>query len=146
VSAATDKALEAVSQAAEAAKEKASLASPEREQQKVMGGAMAQVIVEARDIIFDDDDVDESETYSQKLQEMVGNAGERAADLSRAVSEALLGPSKTQGTVESATSLANEQYKSATAAASKVLYGTEQQPIESMASVASEKFAEAVTA
>jgi hypothetical protein len=144
-SAVADDAKSSVQRAKDAVKEKASLAAPEQKQQKVMGGAMAQVLVEARDIIFDDEE-DESETYSRKLQEMVGEAGDKASDLSRAVSEALLGPSKTQGTVESATSLANEQYKSAIAAASKVLYGTEQQPIESMTSVAAEKFAEAVTA
>lgn len=144
-SAATENVKSQASKAQEAVKEKASLASPERKQQKVMGGAMAQVLAEAREIVFDDEE-DEADTYSQKLQEMVGEAGERAADLSRAVSEALLGPTKTQGKVESATSVANEQYKAAIAAASKVLYGTEQQPLESATSAASEKFAAAVTA
>jgi hypothetical protein len=127
----------------EVVKEKASYASPAPKKQKVLGGVMAASIVEAREIVFDED---EDETYSQKLQSMVGQAGDRAADLSRAVSEALLGATKTQGSVESVTSLANEQYQSAIAAASRVLYGTEQQPVESMTSVASEKFAAAVTA
>ncbi|KAF2184083.1 hypothetical protein K469DRAFT_689432 [Zopfia rhizophila CBS 207.26] len=114
---------------------------------KVLGGAMAQVLAEAKGIVFDDviDDSDDT-TYSEKVQSMVAEASGRAADLSRAVSEALLGPSKTQGTVESVTSLASEQYEKAIAAASSVLYGTEQQPIESMTSVTSEKFAQAVTA
>jgi hypothetical protein len=116
---------------------------------KVFGGAYAQVIAEAREIVFDDiidDDDDEDETYSAKLQSMVADAGDRASDLSRAVSEALLRPSKTQGSVESATSLASEQYAKAIAAASVALYGTEQQAVESATSVASEKFAQAVTA
>lgn len=126
----------------EKVEEKISFASAEQGQQKVMGGAMAQVIAEAKDIIFDDED----DTYSRKIQSMAGEAEDRAADLSRAVSEALLGPSKTQGSVESITSLASEQYEKALAAASSVLYGTEQQPIESATSVASEKFAQAVTA
>jgi hypothetical protein len=130
------------------AEEKAkSFARVEPKQQKVMGGAMAQVIAEAREIVFDDViDDDDSESYSQKLQDMVADAGDRASDLSRAVSEAVLGPSKTQGTVESATSLASEQYAKAIAAASSALYGTEQGTVESATSIASDKFAKAVTA
>ncbi|KAF2469361.1 uncharacterized protein BDR25DRAFT_315373 [Lindgomyces ingoldianus] len=117
------------------------------EPKRVLGGAMAQVMAEAKEIVLDDViEDDEAGTYSEKVQSMVAEAGDRAADLSRAVSEALLGPSKTQGSVESITSLASEQYERAMAAASSVLYGTEQQPIESMTSVASEKFAQAVTA
>ncbi|KAF2660332.1 hypothetical protein K491DRAFT_711832 [Lophiostoma macrostomum CBS 122681] len=131
----------------EAKEEAKSFARVEPKQQKVMGGAMAQVIAEAREIVFDDViDDDDSESYSQKLQDAVAGAGDRAADLSRAVSEALLGPSKTQGTVESATSLASEQYAKALAAASSVLYGTQQGTVESATSVASDKFAQAVTA
>lgn len=60
--------------------------------------------------------------------------------------EALLGATKSQGSVESATSLASEQYAKALAAASSVLYGTEQARIESATSVASDQFAKAVTA
>lgn len=143
--------VEKVESAAHQAKEvvdekiQAATASPK----KVWGGVNAQVFAEAREIIFDeplDDDDDDDEAYSAKLQSMVADAGGRAAELSRAVSEALLGPSKTQGTVESATSLASEQYAKAIAAASSVLYGTEKQPLESATSVASEKFAQAVTA
>ncbi|KAF2003954.1 hypothetical protein P154DRAFT_63512 [Amniculicola lignicola CBS 123094] len=114
---------------------------------KVFGGAMASVIAEAHEIIFDDEiDNDDSETYSERLQNIVGQAGDRAADLTRAVSEALLGAGKKQGTTESVSSLASEQYERAIAAASSVLYGTEQPAIESATSVASEKFAQAVTA
>jgi hypothetical protein len=119
---------------------------------KVFGGANAQVIAEAKQVIFDeplDDEDDEDDNvakYSSKLQNVVADAGDRAAQLSRAVSEALLGPSKTQGNVESATSLANEQYQRALAAASSVLYGTQQPAVESATSVASERFAQAVTA
>ncbi|KAF2733808.1 hypothetical protein EJ04DRAFT_266280 [Polyplosphaeria fusca] len=112
---------------------------------KVMGGAYAQVIAEAREIIFDDV-IDEEDTYSQRVKSLAEEAGDRAAEITKALSEALLGPSKTQGAVESATSLAGEQYEKAFAAASRALYGTDQKPIESMTSVASEKFADAVTA
>ncbi|KAF1964374.1 hypothetical protein BU23DRAFT_604857 [Bimuria novae-zelandiae CBS 107.79] len=126
----------------EAAKEYASEAP-----KKVWGGANAQVLAEAKQIVFDDViEDDEDGTYSEKLQSLVANAGDRAADLSRAVSEALLKPSKTQGTAESVTSLASEQYAKAIAAASSVLYGTEQGAVESATSLASDKFASAVTA
>ncbi|KAK6606613.1 hypothetical protein H4I96_05075 [Botrytis cinerea] len=97
---------------------------------KVWGGAMA-AHVEARQIIFDDviDDSDE-ETYSEKIQ----------------ISEALLRPTSTQGSVERVTKLAAEQYSSALSAASSVLYGTQQGTGESVASVATNRYADAVAA
>jgi hypothetical protein len=148
-SAATEKAAEAASSASQAASEAAesvrSFASPAPKKQKVMGGVMAQVMVQAREIVFDDE-VDEDETYSHKLQDMIYEAGGRAAELSKAVSQAILRPTQTQGSMESVSSLASEQYEAAIAAASKALYGTEQHPIESMTSVAADKFAAAVTA
>lgn len=114
---------------------------------KVMGGAMAQVLAEAKQVVFDDVlDDDDAEMYSGKVQGMVAEAGDRASELSRAVSEALLRPTKTQGPIESVTSLASDQYEKALAAASSVLYGTQQDPLESATSLASEKFAQAVTA
>lgn len=133
------------SEAKDAIVEKASSATASPK--KVWGGVAAQVLVEAREPVFDDViEDDEDETYSVKLQSMVADAGDRASELSRAVSEALLGATKTQGSVESATSLASEQYAKAIAAASSALYGTQQQPLESATSVASVKFADAVTA
>ncbi|KNG48141.1 hypothetical protein DDE82_004827 [Stemphylium lycopersici] len=118
---------------------------------KVFGGANAQILAEAKQVVFDqplddDDDDDDDDSYSSQLQGMVADAGDRAAEMSRAVSEALLGPSKTQGSVESASSIASEQYAKALAAASSVLYGTEQPAVESATSVAAEKYAQAVTA
>jgi hypothetical protein len=119
---------------------------------KVFGGANAQILAEAKQVIFDeplddgDDDEDTVAKYSRKLQNVVADAGDRAEELSRAVSQALLGATKTQGTVESATSLASEQYERALAAASSVLYGTQQPIVESATSAASERFAQAVTA
>ncbi|KAJ4295052.1 hypothetical protein N0V90_007060 [Kalmusia sp. IMI 367209] len=114
---------------------------------KVWGGANAQLLAEAKQIIFDDVlDDDEEETYSEKIQSLVADAGDRASDLSRAVSQALIRPTKTQGTAESVTSIASEQYAKALAAASSVLYGTQQPPLESATSLAADKFAQAVTA
>jgi hypothetical protein len=113
---------------------------------KVWGGAMAQH-VEAKQIIYEDiiDDSDDT-SYSEKIQSVVSEAGDRAVDVTRAISEALFGASSTQGSAESVTSLASEQYEKALSAASSVLYGTEQGAIESVSSVAADKYAQAVTA
>lgn len=128
------------------AEEEGPSASDVPRQSKMFAGAAAQVLAEAREIVFDDVlDDDESEPYSEKLQEVVSKAGDRASEVSKAVSQALLG-SKTQGSVESATSLASEQYAKALAAASSALYGTEKDSLEKATSVASERFAQAVTA
>ncbi|KAJ4375930.1 hypothetical protein N0V83_001209 [Neocucurbitaria cava] len=138
-----------LSKASEVAADSASKASAAYDQpKKVFGGANAQILAEAKQVIFDEplDDDDDADTYSEKLQGVVADAGDQAAELSRAVSEALFGPSKTQGTVESVTSLASEQYAQALAAASSVLYGTKQPAVESATSVAADKFAQAVTA
>jgi hypothetical protein len=145
VSSVSSSASSAASEAKDAVVEKASTAAGSPK--KVWGGVAAQVLVEAREPVLDDViDDDEDENYSVKLQSIVADAGDRAAELTRAVSEALLGATKTQGSVESATSLASEQYAKAIAAASQALYGTRQQPLESATSVASVKFADAVTA
>lgn len=143
---------EGIESATEAAKRNAEevLSAASEVPKKVWGGANAQVLAEAKQIIFDDviddDDDDDEQTYSEKLQDLVADAGDRASDLSRVVSQALLGPTKTQGSAESVTSLASEQYAKAIAAASSVLYGTQQSSLESASSIASEKFASAVTA
>ncbi|EMD92916.1 hypothetical protein COCC4DRAFT_139825 [Bipolaris maydis ATCC 48331] len=115
---------------------------------KVFGGANAQILAEAKQVVFDQplDDDDEDDSYSEKVQEVLADTGDRAAQLSRAVSEALLGPSKTQGSIESASSIASEQYAKALAAASSVLYGTEKPAVEKATSVAADKYAQAVTA
>lgn len=137
-----------LSQASKAAADGAAKASVAFEEpKKVWGGANAQILAEAKQVIFDEPlEDDDDATLSGKLESIVEDAGDRAAQLSRAVSEALLGPSKTQGTAESVSSLASEQYAQALAAASSVLYGTEQPAIESATSLAADKFAQAVTA
>ena len=111
---------------------------------KVFAGAMAQEVGEQKPIL--DDIVDEDARYSEKLQNIVEQAGDKYADITKAVSEAMLQPTSTQGSVESITSLAGDQYNSALAAASRALYGTEQGAGESVASVASGRYAEAVAA
>lgn len=133
-----------LSQVSSSVESAASVAS--KAPKKVWGGAMAQH-VEAKKIIYEDiiDDSDDT-SYSEKIQSAVSEAGDRAADLTRAISEALLRPSSTQGTVKSVTSLASEQYEKALSAASSALYGTEQGTVESVSSIAAEKYAQAVTA
>ena len=114
---------------------------------KVYGGAMAQKVSNEEKPILDDVISDEDDsTYSETMQKMVDQAGDRYTDITNAVSEALLKATSTQGTVESASSVANEQYSKALEAASSVLYGTQQGTVESVTSVASEKYAQAVAA
>jgi hypothetical protein len=111
---------------------------------KVWGGAMAQH-VEARHIIFDDivDDSDD-ETFSEKLQSLASQAGDRYSEITKAVSEALLKPTSSEEFPM--TKLAAEKYSSALLAASVALYGTEQGTGESVSSVISSGYADAVAA
>lgn len=106
---------------------------------------MAQAVPVQQSVIYDEDFVDEDDTYSHKLASMLSSAGDQASRLTQAVQDAMK-PAATQGSVESITSLASVQYESAIAAASSALFGTQQGTGESVASVASEKYAEAVTA
>ncbi len=121
----------------------------ENADKRVWGGAMAQV-VEARQEGFadpiDDEDEEDGSSYYETIQSLVGGAGDKASELSSVLSEALMGTTKTQGTVESATSVAGEQYERALSAASRVLYGTESAATEMAASAFSDKYAQAVAA
>lgn len=68
-------------------------------------------------------------------------------DVTKAVSEALMkATSSTQGTVESASSVADEKYSKALEAASIALYGSQTGAVESATSVAAEKYSQAVEA
>ena len=111
---------------------------------KMFAGAMAQKVEERKPIL--DDVVDDDTTYSEKIQSIVDQAGDRYADITKAVSEALMKSASTQGSVESLSSVADEQYSSALAAASSVLYGTQQGTAESVTSVAAGKYSDAVAA
>lgn len=113
---------------------------------KVYGGAMAQKVGEQKPILDDVFSDDDDATYSEKMQSMVNQAGERFADVTKAVSEALMKAETTQGTAKSASSVADDQYSKALAAASSVLYGTETGAVESATSVAAGKYAQAVEA
>ncbi|KEQ67473.1 uncharacterized protein M437DRAFT_37523, partial [Aureobasidium melanogenum CBS 110374] len=117
----------------------------EQASKKVWGGAMAQAVPSERSIVLDDDIVDDEYTYSSKLQDILGKAGSQASQLTQAVQDAMK-PAPTQGSVESVTSLASEQYERALSAASSVIFGTEQGVGESLSSVASDRYASAVSA
>ncbi len=133
----------ATSSANSAASSAASKAS-----KKIWGGAMAQKVKGQTPILDDVVEENEDASYSEKLRSMISEAGDHYADVTRAVSQALLKPSSThdQGSVESITSVASEQYASAIAAASSVLYGTSKGTGESIASAASGRYADAVAA
>lgn len=111
---------------------------------KAWAGAMAQH-VEARQIVFEDvvDDSDDV-SFSEKIESLASEAGDRYSDITKAVSEALLGPTSTQ-TVH-VTKLAAEKYSSALSAASVALYGTEQGTGESVSSVVASRYSDAVAA
>ncbi|OAL38538.1 hypothetical protein AYO20_02188 [Fonsecaea nubica] len=111
---------------------------------KVFGGAMASEVKGSIPILDDVFDNSEESTFSDNIQSVINEAGDRYAEVSRAVSEAMFGTS--QGKVESITSVAGEQYSSALAAASNVLYGTPTGTAESLASAASEQYEQAVAA
>lgn len=116
------------------------------ESKKVWGGAVAQS-VEAKKIILDDVIEDHEEIlFSEKIQSMASEAGDRFADVTKAVSEALHRPTGKGDLVETMTNLAAEQYSSALHAASVALYGTEQGAAESVASVVTSRYADAVAA
>ena len=111
---------------------------------KVFAGAMADSVPEQKPIFdqsFEDDD-----SYSDKIQSMVEEAGTRYTELTKAVSEAMFPSTTTQGNVASITSLAASQYSEALEAASRAMYGTQQGTGESISSVASSRFADAVAA
>lgn len=111
---------------------------------KVYGGAMAQEVGEQKPILDDVFSDDDDSTYSEKMQSMVNQAGDKFAEVTKAVSEALMKAETTRGTVESASSVADEQYSKALAAASSVLYGTETGAVESATSEVAVKYAQAV--
>lgn len=112
---------------------------------KVFAGANAQILVEAREPILDDI-VDDSATYSERVQDLLDGVKDQASYLTQVVEQAFKGVTETQGTVESVTSVASEQYESALAAASSVLFGTEQGAVEKGVEGARERYEQAVTA
>jgi hypothetical protein len=141
VSSASKIASEASSSLSSEASEASSTAS-----KKVWGGAVAQS-VEGKNIVLDDvvEDRDEN-SFSEKIQSLASEAGDKFADVTKAVSEALHKPTATGGAVETVTVLAAEQYSSAFHAASVALYGTQQGAGESVSSVVSSRYADAVSA
>lgn len=139
-----DEASSSASSASSAASEQASEAS-RKASSKVFLGANAQVLVEAREPILDDV-IDDDATYSERLQSVLDGAAEQASALTQAVADAMKPSTTAEGVVESATSLASEQYESAIAAASSVLFGPEKGMIESNTEAAKAQYESAVSA
>ena len=113
---------------------------------KVFAGAMAQKVGKQEPILDDEIVDDNEETYSEKLKSIVDKAGDRYADVTKAVSDALLQQKSDKDSEPGLSSIADEQYSRAIAAASNVLYGTQQGTAESITSLAASKYAEAVAA
>lgn len=111
---------------------------------KLFAGAMAQDVKGQIPILDDVFDSKEDSAFSDDLQSIVNEAGDRYAAVTKAVSEAMFGTR--QGTIESMASVASDVYSSALAAASSALYGPEQGATERIASIASDKYAQAVVA
>jgi hypothetical protein len=110
---------------------------------KVLGGAHAQVLAEAREPILDTDIVDDDDTYSAKLQAIYSAAGDQASKLTQAVQDAIRPTPTSQGTMESISSVASSQYASAVEAANSILFGS---PAAQQTLGAKELYESAVTA
>ncbi|EME83785.1 uncharacterized protein MYCFIDRAFT_202776 [Pseudocercospora fijiensis CIRAD86] len=115
---------------------------------KVWGGANAEVIVEARDPILDDDVVDTGAVFSESIQQIINAAGEKGNQLTEAIQEAIsrATATPTQGAVGTVTSLASEQYESALSAASSVMFGSQNVSEQGLTRAAKEQYLSAVTA
>ncbi|KAM3416609.1 hypothetical protein BST61_g8200 [Cercospora zeina] len=125
--------------------------SATKKPRKVFAGAMAQELKEPREPIIDGDYGDMVDTgdlyvdYSESVQKIFDGAGDKASQLTQAIQDALKGASPTQGTVESVSSLASEQYESALSAASSALFGT-QNAVDKATSSVHDQYQAAVTA
>ena len=94
-----------------------------------------------------DDVIDDDATYSERIKDMLDGVKDQAAYLTQVVEDAFKQATTTtdQGTVESVTSVASEQYESALAAASSVLFGTKDS-VQKGSEAAREQYLSAVTA
>lgn len=134
---------DAASSASSAVNKAASSASSASK--KVFAGANAQILVEAREPILDDI-VDDEASYSERIQSMVDGVKDQAAYLTEVIEDALGMATSTQGTVESMTSVASDQYESAMSAASSVLFGNGDSFVVKGSEAARQQYLSAVTA
>ena len=111
---------------------------------KVFGGAMAQHVAEQMPIF--EEPLDDDDSYTDRIQKMMDGAGDKVAELTQAVSEALAKATHTQGSFEKATSVAADKYSSALAAASSALYGPESGTAEKLSKAAADRYSDAVSA
>lgn len=116
---------------------------------KVFAGAMAQVLVEAREPVLDtpvEDDEDDEDTINESVHSMADSVVDQAQKVQNAVQEAIGLKPTSQGAVESVSSVASEQYDSAMSAASSALIGTEKGAMENGEEGAKSVYENAVTA
>lgn len=109
----------------------------------VWGGVAAQIVTNQVPVF--DDDEDET-SFADHIKSLASEAGERYAEATRAVGEALFAQPSAPSYGEQAASMASEQYSRALEAASSVLYGTTPSAGEQIATAASEKYEQAVSA
>jgi hypothetical protein len=119
------------------------LTAAESSDYKVWGGAAAEAVTNQGPIMDEVVDDDTGGSFSEQIQSFASDAGERYAEVTRAVSEAFFA---TPSFGDRAASAASDQYSRAIAAASSVLYGTTPSPGEHFTSAASEKYSKAVAA
>ena len=120
-------------------------ATQKAQQQKVFGGAMAQEVPVQKPIL-DDEASEEDSKFSETVQSLFDQAGDKYEDIAKAVTEALKIPSPTKGNLEKASSMADEEFQDAFSAASSILFGTEKGATEQATSMAAEKWVEAMAA
>ncbi|EED21894.1 conserved hypothetical protein [Talaromyces stipitatus ATCC 10500] len=108
----------------------------------VWGGVAAQVVTHQVPILDDD----EENGFTEQIKSLASEAGERYAEATRAVGEALFAQPSAPSYGDQAASVARDQYSRALATASSVLYGTTPSVGEQIATAASEKYEQAVAA
>lgn len=110
---------------------------------KVYGGAMAQEVEYHAPILDDEFDADD---YKEKVNSVLNDANSKYNQMTKAVSEALLKPTPTKGSVESLQNVVQDRYASAMAAASQALYGREPTTGEQVVDAVNSRYQDAVNA
>ena len=113
---------------------------------KIPGGAMAQEVHGQKPILDDVTSDSEEDTFSERVKNIVDQAGQKYSDAARAITEALKPSTTSSGSIASITSLADDQLSRAYLAASSILYGTDKGVAQSAADAASGKWSDAVAA
>ncbi|KAF2104635.1 hypothetical protein NA57DRAFT_30080, partial [Rhizodiscina lignyota] len=133
----------ASSNAKEGVSSASSASSASSSAKKVVGGVSAGFVAATQAPILDDVLQDDDMTVQEKLKGFVDIASNEVARLSEIMAQAVK-PTPTQGTVESMTSVASEQWSSAMSAALGALYAPHQE--SSLGQGIEERYSKAITA